>query len=219
MEDIILVGAGGCMRELVWQIQMLNEEKDAWKIRGFVDHEKPLEKNGITVGGQQLSYLGNDDFLLQQSSDTNVAVCVGMPSLRKKIVEKLQKNPHIQFPNLILGNTKLCKDVRMGKGCIISMDTQISTNVTIGDFVFINIGSGICHDGRIGNYVTLSPDVRLAGNVTIEEGCEVGLGTKVIQGIHIGKNTVAGAGSVIVSDIAGDSVIAGVPAKELKKKK
>ena len=67
--------------------------------------------------------------------------------------------------------------------------------------------------------MTLSPDVRLAGNVTIEEGCEVGLGTKVIQGIHIGKNTVAGAGSVIVSDIAGDSVIAGVPAKELKKKK
>lgn len=219
MEDIILVGAGGCMRELAWQIQMLNETKAAWNILGYVDNEKPLEKDYVTVGGQKILYLGNDDFLLQREMNTNAAVCVGTPSLRKKIVEKLKQNPHILFPDLILGNVKLCADITMGEGCIFSMDTQISTNVVIGDFVFFNIGSGVCHDGQIGDYVTLSPDVRLAGNVTVGDGCEIGLGTKVKQGIRIEKNTVIGAGSVIIRDISGDCVVAGVPAKELKKRK
>lgn len=218
MEDIILAGSGGCMRELVWQIQLLNEEEQTWNILGYVDNEKPLEKNGVTVGGQQIPYLGNDDILLRQNTDVNVAICVGTPSLRKKIAEKLQVNPYIHFPNLILGNVKLCTDMKMGKGCILSMGTQISTNVSVGDFVFLNIGSGVCHDGRLENFVTLSPDVRLAGNVTIEEGCDIGLGTKVIQGIHIGKHTITGAGSVVVADISGDCVVAGVPAKELKRK-
>ena len=98
------------------------------------------------------------------------------------------------------------------------MDARISTNVALGDFVFLNMGSGICHDGKIGNYVTLSPDVRLAGNVTVEEGCDIGMGAKIIQGRHIGANAVIGAGSVVITDIAAGCMAAGAPAKEKKKK-
>lgn len=67
---------------------------------------------------------------------TNVAVCVGEPKLRKKIVEKLKNNKNIIFPNIILGDTRICEDVQMGKGCIISMAARISTNVTAWEFCF-----------------------------------------------------------------------------------
>ena len=35
MTEIILVGAGGCMRELAWQIMESNRIEEKWKIVGF----------------------------------------------------------------------------------------------------------------------------------------------------------------------------------------
>lgn len=216
MKEIILAGAGGCMRELVWQIQELNKKVSTWKIVGFVDKTPPENTKCVKVGTEEIPYLGDDDYLLQQTTDCNIAICTGEPSLRKKIATKLMVNPKLHFPNLILSKTSICEDVRMGQGCIISMGVEISTNVTIGDFAFLNLHSGICHDGNLGDYVTLSPDVRLAGNVTVKDGCDLGLGTKVIQGVTIGENTRTGAGSVVVRDIAGNCTVMGVPAKERK---
>ena len=221
-QSLILVGSGGCMREIVWQIQEFNQinrqnsQARTWDITGYTDLTPPQSGAGEHIGGQFIPYLGNDDYLLNQTTPVNAAICTGSPSLRRKIAEKLQKNTQIQFPNLILGNTNICRDIRIGTGCIISMDARISTNVILGDFVFLNRGSGICHDGRIGDFVTLSPDVRLAGNVTIEDNCDIGLGTKVIQGVTIGQDTITGAGSVVINDIAGNCTVAGVPAKRIR---
>ena len=79
MKDIILAGSGGCMREIAWQIQELNKLSKVWSILGYVDCEKPLEGNGVMVGGQLIRYLGDDDFLLARQDVTYVAVCVGSP--------------------------------------------------------------------------------------------------------------------------------------------
>lgn len=214
IEKLILVGSGGCMRELLWQIEELNKHQKRWDVLGYVDVSASDEV--VRVGEKEYPYLGNDEYLLNAKESINAAICVGSPVIRRKIAEKLQKNPYIQFPNLILGDVRICDDVQMGKGCIISMDVRISTNVQMGDFVFLNLGSGICHDGRIGDFVTLSPDVRLAGNVAVEDGCDIGLGAKVIQGIHIGKDSIVGAGSVVVRDIDGHCTAVGVPAKKIK---
>ncbi len=216
MEDIVLAGSGGCMRELAWQIQEWNREREGWNVLGYVDREPPCGRDGVWVGGQRIPYLGDDEFLLRQETQVNAVLCVGEPKLRKKIASRLQENPHIRFPNLILGNTRICEDVQMGMGCIVSMDARISTNVTLGDFVFLNLGSGICHDGRIGDFVTLGPDVRLAGCVTVEDGVSLGLGTKIIQGITVGRNAVTGAGSIVVRDLGADCVAAGVPARKMR---
>lgn len=216
VKHITLVGSGGCMRELVWQIQELNKEALTWQIDGYVDAKEPEADECCTVGKDVIPYLGGDDYLLAKQEPVNVAICVGSPALRKKIVTTLKKNGNIQFPNLILGNTKICDDVEVGEGCIISMDCRISTNVRLGDFVFLNTGSKICHDGRIGDFVTLSPDVKLAGNVNVGKESDIGLGAKVIQGITIGDCAVVGAGSVVVRDIEAGCTAVGVPARKIK---
>lgn len=210
-QRLILTGAGGCMRELLWQIEELNRQQETWDVVGYVDVS---DANGtIRVGDREYPYLGNDDFLLSQSEETNVAVCVGDPALRRKIAQKLLANPYIRFPNLIMGDTKICSDVKLGQGVIISMDCRVSTNVRIGDFTFLNIGAVVCHDGSLGDYVTLSPDVRLAGNVAVGSGTDLGMGTRVIQGIHIGSQVIAGAGSVVVRDLPDGCTAVGVPAR------
>lgn len=215
MTNIILVGSGGCMREIVWQIQEKNKIHNIWRIAGYVDCQPPMNASGLKIGTQIIKYLGNDIFLMHQTQPVNVAICIGSPVLRKKLSKTYMKNPYIKFPNLILGNTKICNDVRMGMGCIISMDVRVSTNVKIGNFVFMNTASMVCHDGHIGDYVTLGPDVKLAGSVKIGECSNIGIGAKVIQGLTVGKNVTAGAGCVIVKNIADDCMVAGIPAQRL----
>ena len=213
--DLILVGSGGCMRELVWQIQELNKSKPEWNIVGYIDRI-PREKGmSVSIGLEELPCLGDDNYLLNQSRQVNVAICVGSPDVRKKIVQKLSQNSFITYPNLILGDTKICKDVKLGKGCIVSMGVCLSTNVTIKDFVFFNTGSMVCHDGYIENYVTLGPDVKLAGAVTVGANSELGIGAKVIQGVYIGANAIVGAGAVVVDDIKGNGTFVGVPAHQV----
>ena len=44
MQDIILVGSGGCMREIVWQMQEQNKSTENWNILGYVDKMPPEER-------------------------------------------------------------------------------------------------------------------------------------------------------------------------------
>lgn len=227
--DLVLIGSGGCMREILWQIEELNQsvrsdkeqdeekEQSEWNILGYVDIAPCMQQGSsdIVSGNMHCPYLGDDDYLLARQQETNVAVCVGEPGLRKKIAEKLMQNPKIKFPNLILSDVRICPDVRMGQGCIISMDSRISTNVRLGEFVFLNIGSVVCHDGVIGDFTTLSPDVKAAGQVTIGSHCDIGLGTRIIQGITVGSHVITGAGSVIIRDVDGDCTVVGVPARRI----
>lgn len=214
-QRLILTGAGGCMRELLWQIGELNRQQDTWDVIGYVDISD--ETGDIRVGEKIYPYLGDDEYLLNQTEQTNVAVCVGDPKLREKIAKKLMANPYIVFPNLIMGDTRICPDVHLGQGVIISMDCRVSTNVRIGNFTFLNIGSVVCHDGRLGDYVTLSPDTRLAGNVSVGSGSDIGMGTRVIQGVRIGTQVITGAGSVVVRDLPDACTAVGVPAHVIRK--
>ena len=109
MQDIILVGSGGCMREIVWQMQEQNKSTENWNILGYVDKMPPEEHSSVIVGNEAIKYIGNDDYLLARTELTNVAVCVGEPKLRKKIVEKLKNNKNI----ILITPTK--SEVRKGK--------------------------------------------------------------------------------------------------------
>lgn len=205
------------MRELLWQIEEWNHNRDMWEILGYVDISPSSE--AVRVGGKEYPYLGTDEELLGRQEETDVVISAGNSSLRRKIAEVLEQNPYLKFPNLILQNTNICSDIRMGKGNIISMDCRVSTNVSIGDFVFLNMGAAVCHDSVLSDYVTLSPDVRLAGNVTVGAGSELGMGTKVMQGVCIGAGTVTGGGSMVIRDLPDGCTAVGVPAKVIKQRR
>ena len=184
-QKLILTGAGGCMRELLWQIEELNRIENTWEVLGYVDISD--EFGDVRIGECLCPYLGTDQYLLDKKEDTNVVICAGSSTLRKKIAEKLMVNPNLKFPNLILSDTRVC--------------------------TFLNIGSVVCHDGRLGDYVTLSPDVHLAGAVTVGSESVLGMGTRVIQGITIGDQVITGAGSVVIRDLPNACTAVGVPAR------
>jgi acetyltransferase-like isoleucine patch superfamily enzyme len=56
---------------------------------------------------------------------------------------------------------------------------------------------------------------RFAG-VTIEYGAFIGAGAMILAGVRIGKCSVIGSGSVVVADVPSYTVVAGIPAYQIK---
>lgn len=52
--------------------------------------------------------------------------------------------------------------------------------------------------------------------VIIEDNVWLGYGVKVLKGVHIGKNSVVGAGSIVTRDIPANVIAAGNPCKVVK---
>ena len=209
--DLILIGCGGCMRELAWQISKNNN----YRIIGYVDQN--CRDREILVGDISIPYLGDDTYITKSEKDINVVISVGNPTLRKQIESVYSRNSRVHFPNIFLNDNKICSDLKIGKGCIISSECVISTNVKIDNFVFLNIGSLVCHDCELHDFVTLNPNSQLAGTVRIEELSMIGMNATIIQGIKIGKNVIVGAGATVIKDINNDSVVVGVPARKVNK--
>jgi len=56
-----------------------------------------------------------------------------------------------------------------------------------------------------------------AEGIVIEDDCWLGAGAVITDGVRVGKGSVVAAGAVVTKDVPPHSVVAGVPAKIIKK--
>lgn len=122
-------------------------------------------------------------------------IAIGSPKVRKMLAEQYELDYKIANFGVSYG------EVRVKQGVIICPGTQITTNVTIGKHVIINLNCTIGHDVVIGDYVTINPGVNVSGNVTIGNNCTIGSNTFIKEGISICDNVTIGGGMIIVKDI------------------
>jgi len=101
----------------------------------------------------------------------------------------------------------------IGRQCFISMHAKIDTfrgRVIIGDRCDITHGCVIlCHDASV--QPTAVATTRIGNNVFI------GVNSVVLCGRTIGDNSVVGAGSVVTTDVPPNVVVAGNPARIIRK--
>lgn len=125
----------------------------------------------------------------------------------------------------------------IGKNVILHKDIGIylesgKARIEIGDHTFINRRSEIrCKEQvKIGNHCAISWDVsiidtdyhQLLGTestkpVFIGDKVWIGCKSTILKGITIGDGAVIAAGSVVTKDVEPYTLVAGVPAKEVKR--
>lgn len=96
--------------------------------------------------------------------------------------------------------------VQASRGCKVT----IGNNVSISHFVMI-----YTENNEPEQDFSSVPRKTKKGNVMIEDFCWIGAKVFIKEGVKIGKNSVIGAGSVVVHDIPSNCVAAGVPAKPI----
>lgn len=105
---------------------------------------------------------------------------------------------------------------RIGEGCSI-IPRQLGTEpylVSIGNRVTIAQGVVfITHDGGCWVFREEVPDLQVFGPIIIEDNCVIGQNAVLFPNIRIGRNSVVGAGSVVINDVPPDTIVMGVPAR------
>lgn len=98
-------------------------------------------------------------------------------------------------------------------------------NFIVLDGNYVRIGDNVWIAPNVGIYAAGHPlDVedRIAGEeyafpVTIEDNVWIGGGVSIIGGVTIGRNSVVAAGSVVIRDVPPDTLVAGNPARVVRK--
>ncbi|WP_411337977.1 acetyltransferase [Ruminococcus gauvreauii] len=212
MRKLYIVGSGGFGKEALWLAKRINSDAATWDLVGFIDDDPSLH-NKIQCG---YPVVGGCDYLGALSEEVWVAVAIGTAKVKKAVVEKLMQYRNVHFATLIDPSVIRADRVCVEEGCIICAGTVLAVDSVIGKHTIINLSCTVGHDAVLEDYVTVYPGVNISGNVIVSEAVELGTGMQVIQGKKIGRQSIVGAGSVVVKDIPERCTAVGSPAKPIK---
>jgi acetyltransferase-like isoleucine patch superfamily enzyme len=112
------------------------------------------------------------------------------------------------------------KNASVGRQCKISSHTFICEGVTIEDNVFI--GHGVMFINDIYPRATANGQLQTEADwkvdrTVIKNGASIGTGATILANVTIGENAIVGAGSVVTKNVPANCIVAGNPAKVLRK--
>ncbi len=145
---------------------------------------------------------------------------------------KLGKDVKVfEFTNLygctVGDNSKVGAFVEIQKNAVIGKNVKISSHsficegVTIQDDVFIGHNVSFINDkyprstNTQGGLQT-EADWKVVPTL-VEKGASVGTSSTVLCGVTIGEGAIVGAGSVVTKDVPPHTIVAGVPARVIRK--
>lgn len=127
----------------------------------------------------------------------------------------------------------------VGRNCIIEPPFYCSygPHIHLGDNVFMNVLCTILDAGGVhkGNHVMFGPAVQIytpahaldasariqglevAKAIVIEDNVWLGGAAVLLPGVKIGRNAVVGAGAVVTRDVPANTVVAGNPARVIRR--
>jgi acetyltransferase-like isoleucine patch superfamily enzyme len=113
------------------------------------------------------------------------------------------------------------KNATIGKSCKISSHTFICEGVHIEDDVFIGHNVTFIND-KYPRAVNDNGGLQTESDwkvieTFIKKGASIGSSSTILCGITVGENSIVGAGSVVTKDVPDNTIVAGVPAKQIRK--
>ena len=214
MKNIVLIGGGN---QAHYTIDIINKE-GKYNIIGIIDsiHDIGSNRFGYKVLGRQEDIIK----LKEQYNIEGGIISIGDNWVRYYISSQIKKEiPDFNFVNAIHPSVVIGDNVQLGEGVVMMAGCIINPKSKIGDFTFFATGAQVDHDCNIKNYSSISAGSITGGYVTLGEFSAITLGVTVVDRLKIGKNTVVGAGSLVIKDLPDNVLVYGNPCKVIRTRK
>ena len=155
----------------------------------------------------------------------NEFVCI---SKDVKLGQNVKLSKFINLYGCTIGNdtkigafVEVQKNAHIGANCKISSHTFVCEGVTIEDDVFIGHGVMFTNDKYprstvSGGGLQTEADWKVIPTI-VKKGASIGTNATILCGVTVGENAIVGAGSVVTKDVAPNTIVAGIPARKLRK--
>ena len=158
-----------------------------------------------------LTYLGNDEEIINYVEEYSLYFGFDRPDLRQEISNKYRIHGSPIIASSAILDTKV-----IGTSTTIANLVFIGPGVEVGNYVKLNARSSIHHDCKIADFSVVSPSATLCGNVKVGKGVLIGAGATILPGLTLGEFATIGAGAVVTRNVEPNSTYVGVPARKVK---
>jgi acetyltransferase-like isoleucine patch superfamily enzyme len=138
---------------------------------------------------------------------------------------------HIGAGTRIWQYVVVLEGARIGRECNICSHCFIENDVIVGDRVTVKSGVQLWDGIRLEDDVFVGPNATFTNDqfprskqhpgrfpvTTVQRGASIGGGAVLLPGVTIGVNAMVAAGAVVTKDVEADLLVAGVPARPLKR--
>ena len=214
MKNILLFGGGPHARYCIDII----EKEGKYQVAGITD---PYQREGAELYGYKV--IGRQGELLRFIAEYDIyggLIAIGDNWTRKHVRDVIRAiKRDFVFVNAIHPSTLVGRDVEFGVGIVIMAGCIINPGARIGNFCFLATGAQVGLENVMHDFSSISANSVTGEEVEIGEFAAITLGVKVVNGLKIGDNSVVGAGSLVLEDVADNVLAYGSPAQAIRTRK
>ncbi|MDY5435485.1 2,3,4,5-tetrahydropyridine-2,6-dicarboxylate N-acetyltransferase [Peptostreptococcus porci] len=147
------------------------------------------------------------------------------------VVENDRRNSAIPLMDLTAVNARIepgafiREHAVIKDNAVVMMGAIINIGAVVGEGTMIDMGAVLGGRATTGKNVHVGAGAVLAGviepananPVVIEDNVLIGANAVVLEGVRVGKNSVVASGAIVTEDVPENCVVAGVPAKIIKR--
>lgn len=208
----VIIGAG-----TYGEVYLAYLQEAGVEIVGFLDDDPKYA--GTDVDG--VPVLGGIAMMetIKQIHGVEAVYCpLGNNKLRVKFL-CMAKGYGLQTPNYIHPSVTISPNVTIGEGVYILLGTSIMPHTVIKNYVMISMNVGIAHHNVLEEGVFLSTGCNFGASIHAHKHAYCGIASTIMTGLHeLGEDCLIAAGAVVIRDVEPKAVMAGVPAKVIKYK-
>lgn len=165
--------------------------------------------------------LGTHDELLAEPSlyGRCFALSMGDNDIREGLYHRIKEKggslPTLIHPTCVISRfATISEGTQLDAYCVVHADSTIGENCNLQPYVLV------CHNSVIGAHSFLAAKSIVGAYITVEHSTFIGMSAVLVssKAKHVGHHSIIGAGAVLTQNAEPDSIMAGVPAKQVNSK-